>query len=503
MSNLSSNVAQVAQESEEQANSALSQAPSSSETPECWQRATVFDSFIVVLDYHLCPSAQAAPGKPPSKLHWPMKEQNPSLSNASIYNFKYRAPCPASISDLLNPDKLEAHAHDLLRLINNISNSNNKASRIILVGYGYGGLITEWATVLAGRSKSNPSDITLSQIIGVVLFGTPHFPVGLIQWAIICGKKPHNEERSKGIVTTAKYRGWKSYEKEIDILIEKQGEFCSVCASSDTDIKILCCFADWAESSGESSQVSATHISLPTEWCLLSGFSATHIHSTYTQLTTFSEDVDYSGVSKIVERWLPRAENPEASNSEEIAKARQSLRSILEGSNLVRRGNAPGRNWTYPLGNLDSITVGAIITKNGQTIQLLASATVVDPTGVCKVSKKMKRDDRVLYTPTTSNQAATIGHHESSLSPETEQLTRESVLNYAKKAAQLPNVNQLMKSTDTVYLVVGTETEHGANDPKGKATSPSLGADSHVKGLQLRLLKFASRAKESQRGEIA
>ncbi|KAI0440556.1 hypothetical protein F4803DRAFT_577454 [Xylaria telfairii] len=456
----------------------------------------VFHSFIFILDYHLCPSSRSDIGKLPStKNQW--KSMFPK---ANFYDFKYETLSPTTVKDLLNPQYLDGHVDDLLRLIKDIPRDNNAPSRVILVGYGYGGLISEQAT------RKIKEETTQLEIIGVVLFGTPHFRVGLTQWAIICAWKPHNREANKNIAASRKEVTWHDCEENIELLIKKQLEFRNICTRPHASTKVLCCFADVVERRGESNR------SLPAQWCILADFGAAHIRSTYIELTTFAKDVDYEDVGRIVDRWIPEDGNWGGNGDEAVAKLRQRFRAMLERSDSTQSDNEPGGYWVYPEGNLDHIKVGTVISEKDQTVDVIALAGELDANGSQKASNKTIEPHRAADPPTTRDPTP------DDQSFEIEQLTRDSVFSYARVAVKREAVRKrLVSGSEAVYLVVGTKTEYrpakgtsnaaitivgepgAANDPKGKETLTSLEAESHIKGLKLRRLRLTLRSRGSNK----
>ncbi|KAI1420309.1 hypothetical protein F5Y12DRAFT_791759 [Xylaria sp. FL1777] len=427
-------------------------------------------NFVFVLDYHLRSDDKTDLNEPPPGLPFMDGKDYPE---SSIYNFEYPTQNSKTMKDLLDPDKLLKHADDLLKSISAAGNGHNEESDIILVGYGYGGLISERATLLA---KDRGDKL---QIDGVILLGTPHFKAGLKQWAIICAGKPHNEEMKKGIADTPEEQNWKDYEGQLDKLIKNQDKFCNVCSNSNRTVNVVCCFAGVSGPPRESKQ------SLSAEWSLLSRFDAVRMPSTYTQLIAFTEVVSYSDVDKRVKRWLLRGRKKIAAREPNAKAIDDKVNSALRS---IGRGNATRINWIYPAKLDQSITVGAIITKKDEFINLIASAALIDPQGTSK---------------------ATVGFTESSGSLEIEQLTTQSAWDYLKKAGKLEDVRKCFSNSETkdiVYLVIGTETEHS----EAKDTSSSSGVlsgtsnrsreqaslsqeGSRVVGLQLRLVRFTLR----------
>jgi len=219
-------------------------------------------------------------------LRWPQKDSTDPVSNCNVYSFDYSSQAATHIGDLLDPESLQGRAHNLSHLLAHNIPKYAKGIKLILVGYGYGGLICEQVSYSDFvRANLGPPLLSYCQteyemfellrvvlqtalvwkqryadkysICGIVLVGTPHFRAGLAQWGIISANKSKNKEKNSKISATAEMQDWKDYADNITALTKRQDDFCAEFGGRRPAIKVACCFADVSESSGISSQVSA------------------------------------------------------------------------------------------------------------------------------------------------------------------------------------------------------------------------------------------------------
>ena len=111
---------------------------------------SILQSFVFVPDYHLL-AREGRRGRP-ANLEWPHGDKNQAVSNSNVYCFNYNTDAATHMQDLLSPRPLEDHARLLVRLLSDAIPQHAQKMYIILVGYGYGGLICEQV------SSSDPID---------------------------------------------------------------------------------------------------------------------------------------------------------------------------------------------------------------------------------------------------------------------------------------------------------------------------------------------------------
>jgi hypothetical protein len=230
-------------------------------------------------------------------------------------------------------------------------------------------------------------------------------------------------------------------------------------------------------------------------------------------MTGFTRKVDYSGVEKLVTRWMKDVNGTEVDADAASIRSSRSFRGTA-GDYISRRASVVKPvNWIHASHELNpSITVGAIV--KDKDMELLATAAEIERFGVHRDSRKETTDFDEAPSPITGSQAFSIDHSQGFTNVTTEELNTMCARNYATGAVKLEKVREQLrnqKAGNTIYLVVGTKTAHGGNkhtshpvtglraptsasgsSKKSQADSPSA-EDHQVQALQLRPLRVTSR----------
>ncbi|KAF2962635.1 hypothetical protein GQX73_g10939 [Xylaria multiplex] len=191
-----------------------------------------------------------------------------------------------------------------------------RASHVILVGYGYGGLLCERVITLSPQN-SPASDI----IKGLVLFGTPNFSHGLRQWAHIVVKATAKEEvgavstgasvkmrdtiaklftqgpgRSKDMPNLASLEG---YYRRISRF---QRQFFDITREPGWEAKIVSCFPESSPSSPEQS------LTILPEWSTIPHAFPISVRKPYLKMTTFDggDEQEYQVLSRLIGEWIKK-----------------------------------------------------------------------------------------------------------------------------------------------------------------------------------------------------
>ncbi|KAI0478199.1 hypothetical protein F4859DRAFT_49488 [Xylaria cf. heliscus] len=290
---------------------------------------------------------------------WPGK-----IPQVDVYEFSYptvdvvppndtRSDAITALRKNISPGVLSYRSKQLKNAVSNPnwSGVRRRAPYVILVGYGYGGLLCEQVITLTGQ-RSPASGV----IKGLVLFGTPHFSNGLQQWAKIVV-----QTTAKSQTPTAKM-GWKqvamrvgkslnlapapdlsvmpAQAKEFGFISSVQRSFFGQTRRRWGD-RIGSCFP---ESSPSTSQHGLT---ITPEWSIVPFSFLVDVGKPYREMTAFKRDEEkaYQVILDLIERWIEEIDR----ESKVLSILRHSSSGKGQGMEAQGTANFPDKTQTIPL----------------------------------------------------------------------------------------------------------------------------------------------------------
>ncbi|GAP90019.1 hypothetical protein SAMD00023353_4300530 [Rosellinia necatrix] len=245
-----------------------------------------------------------------TEFFWPVEIQR-RIKGASIFEFSYpvddvaapktRARAVEALGENISEGTLRNRSQKLEEAVHGKDSfsGKRKAPYVILVGYGYGGLLCEQVISKLGNGYSPVS----GGIIGLVLFGTPHFSHGLIQWAHIVVKataQPGARAANRGLFArrlapSETLPNAANLARHFRSISEIQRRFFSVTREAEWDNRIASCFPKRVE--GEPTI-------LP-EWNTVPHGFPVRISQSYLEMTAFRDDKEdgYQVISQLIKRW--------------------------------------------------------------------------------------------------------------------------------------------------------------------------------------------------------
>ncbi|KAI0105541.1 hypothetical protein GGR51DRAFT_560388 [Nemania sp. FL0031] len=256
------------------------------------------------------------------KFFWP--EQIPQVD---IYEFSYstddvarpetRENAVKALKDSLSPRVLRGRSTELKNAASdqNWSGVKRRAQYVILVGYGYGGLLCEQVITLTKQSAP-----ACNVIKGLVLFGTPNFARGLQQWArIVLEATTQPKIANKGSRAVMRARWFplslapppitgppmSDLETEFKSISSVQRDFFNQTRDPWWCARIASCFP-------ESSPSSPDH--KPTifpEWCTVPHGFPIDVGKPYQKMTAFNRDEapKYQVITNLITEWIAEIGN--------------------------------------------------------------------------------------------------------------------------------------------------------------------------------------------------
>ncbi|KAJ8130261.1 hypothetical protein O1611_g3370 [Lasiodiplodia mahajangana] len=244
---------------------------------------------------------------------WPTK-----IPRVDIYEFVY-TPIISGETGAKTVDALKIDLSTRLQELSNelgeaVMNPHNwRAKRMILVGYGYGGLLCEQVI------NNNVKDFSMTNIMGLVLFGTPHFAPGLKQWVRIVLETIAQSESgvaNKGVSIAAAGANIKKFfrrsvlSEDLEALkgpfkqiSDVQESFFEKTTDSSWGSQIVSCFAVPPISNSENK------LTILPEWSTVPYAVPVMIRKPYLGMTAFADETEngYQAISQLIRKWIEQA----------------------------------------------------------------------------------------------------------------------------------------------------------------------------------------------------
>ncbi|KAI0191879.1 hypothetical protein F4808DRAFT_475991 [Astrocystis sublimbata] len=294
---------------------------------------------------------------------WPGK-----ISKVDVYEFLYptykvdtRDEAVTALGRLISQKPLDDQARELGSAIKdpNRFNERRRAPNVILVGYGYGGILCE--KVIEDAEQTSPVN---GGVQGLVLFGTPHFSHGLRQWAniVIETTQPNTNASSlnssgsmggsmrgtiakllpRGPALSDDMRKPTGLEEEFNYISTMQRKFFDRTRKPQWRDRIVSCFPGLSPSNTE------LNLTILPEWSTIPHAIPVSIHKPYLEMTALGgddkkeEQEEYKIISRLIMGWvnaLDGKNNPSATQGKPSLGRQQSI-GVAEGSKLVDKMRA-------------------------------------------------------------------------------------------------------------------------------------------------------------------
>ncbi|KAI0813670.1 hypothetical protein GGR55DRAFT_676603 [Xylaria sp. FL0064] len=239
------------------------------------------------------------------------------LQNVDVFEFSYPANKVVALNNTqaeaiealkmnLGNEKLSEQSKKLGEAANDPNHFSEKrrAAQVVLVGYGYGGLVCE--QVIADSTQDSPAS---GVVKGLVLFGTPHFSNGLRQWAHIVVKATVKEDTAN-IAKTFSMRNPiakalpqnliapEEFGELFSPISEMQRKFFSKTRRSGWSARMVSCFPG--------STAAEDELTIAPEWSTVPHAFPVSLRKSYLQMDAFDKDEEKECqiISRLIERWI-------------------------------------------------------------------------------------------------------------------------------------------------------------------------------------------------------